>query len=208
MRYRLVTLTAEHLDEVAIFSDEIYKEHNNKYPAFSTSNSVDNKDTRKDFIKLFLLPSTFVNYNIRQAYALVDDDGFYHIIVGIARFSNMPTWSLSWILSKGTGAQFIVLFRALITELIAIHEGLGLNEFFVSYPADREQLYSRILFFLRKRYYTFVETTVKKHTFSQYSQINQLIGLQLPKYDTNIRRYILKREQNIKETIQEHASTD
>jgi hypothetical protein len=168
-----------------------------KYPDFKVSNDIDDTEKRTKFFSAFMLPSEFNNYNIRQSYALVDENGTYIAAVGVKRWAHMPSWSLSWLLSPMMGARFIPIFRIIIEELCKVHEAARMNEFYVSYPASREAAYSKIMLPFREKYYSFVECTISANTRSHYSFIHELMGHALHPHDMNLRRYILRRENTL-----------
>jgi hypothetical protein len=173
---------------------EIYKGTDpDKYPDFRISADIDSEVKFKKFFSAFLLPSHFVNYNIRQAYALINEDGSYEALVGVRRYSHLPSWSVGWLLSPRTGVRFIPTFRNVMEQLCQLHENAGMNEFYVTYPTSREEAYSKIMLPFRERYYSFVETTIPAKTYSPYGLIDELMGQALHPHDMNMRRYILRR---------------
>ena len=78
-------------------------------------------------------------------------------------------------------------------ELCNIHESAGMNEFYVTYPTEREEAYSRIMLPFREKYYSFIEATIPNRTCSPYNLIHELMGQTLHPHDMNLRRYILRR---------------
>ena len=194
MQYRLIPLTFNDLSGLVKFAEAIYENTDpDKYPDFKVSNDINDTEKRTKFFSAFMLPSEFNNYNIRQCYALVDENNTYIAAVGVKRWAHMPSWSLSWLLSPMMGARFIPLFRTIIEELCKVHEAAGMNEFYVSYPSSREPAYSKIMMPFREKYYSFVECTVEANTRSHYSFIHELMGHALHPHDMNLRRYILRR---------------
>jgi hypothetical protein len=195
MQYSLISMTLDHLPKLAEFAEYIYANAEpDKYPDFKISNDIDDTIKRKKFFSAFVLPSTFNNYNIRQCYVLVDENGVWQAAVGVKRWAHMPSWSLSWLLSPNLGVKFISIFRTIITELSKVHEAAGMNEFYVSYPAHREAAYSKVMLPVRENYYSFVECTIAANTRSHYSFIHELMGHAMHPHDMNLRRYILRRE--------------
>ncbi len=194
MQGSLVPLTEAHLDILVDFAESIYENVDpDKYPDFRVSNDIDDAGKRRKFFSAFLLPSEFNNHNIRQAYALVDENGIYQAAVGVKRFSHMPSWSLSWLLSPRVGIRFIPLFRNIMEHLFELHENAGITEFYVSYPSSREGAYSKIMLPFRDKYYSFVECTIPAMTRSPYGFVHELMGYALHPHDMNLRRYILRR---------------
>lgn len=194
MQGSLVPLTEAHLPGLIDFAESIYENTDpDKYPDFRVSNDIDDTGKRRKFFTAFVLPSEFNNHNIRQAYALVDSDGVYQAAVGVKRFSHLPSWSLSWLLSPRQGVRFIPLFRNIMEHLFKLHEDAGITEFYVSYPSSREAAYSKIMLPFRDRYYSFVECTIPAMTRSPYGFIHELMGFSLHPHDMNLRRYILRR---------------
>lgn len=196
-KYQLRKLSVDDLDTVFDFSRGIY-ESSDKYPDFTLSplNLADDsikQQQRREFFQSFLMPSEFNNYSIRQCYAMTDASGRILTIVGIRRWSHMPSWSISWLLSRDAGLRFINTFRHNVRLLCELNEQISCNEFYVTYPASREEAYSRIMMEFRKRYYTFVETTIPAGERSPYSFIHKLLGGQLYSHDMTVRRYILRR---------------
>lgn len=191
---RLIPLTMDHLNGLVDFAESIYADTDpDKYPDFRVSNDIDDEIKRQKFFKAFLLPSTFNDHNIRQAYALVDENGVYQAAIGVKRFSHTPSWSLSWLLSPRQGMRFIIVFRKIMELLFEIHEQVGITEFYVSYPSSRETAYSKIMLPFREKYYSFVECTIPANTRSPYGFIHELMGFSLHPHDMNLRRYILRR---------------
>jgi hypothetical protein len=194
MSGRLVPLTTEHLTGLVDFAESIYADADiDKYPDLRISDDVNDANKRIKYFSAFILPSTFNNYNIRQAYALVDENGVYQAAIGVKRFAHSPSWALSWLLSPRQGMHFITVFRKIMELLFELHENIGINEFYVSYPASRESAYSKIMLPFREKYYTFVECTIPAHTRSPYDFIHELMGRSLHPHDMNLRRYILRR---------------
>ena len=198
MQYSLMPMTLDHLAGLVEFAEHIYANTDpDKYPDFKISNDIDDAEKRKKFFSAFMLPSAFNNYNIRQCYALVDENGVYQAAIGVKRWGHMPSWSLSWLLSPSLGIKFIPIFRSIISKLCKEHEAAGMNEFYVSYPAHREAAYSKIMLPVRENYYSFVECTIAANTRSHYSFMHELMGHALHPHDMNLRRYILRRENTL-----------
>lgn len=194
MQSSLIPLTEANLPGLVDFAEHIYANTDpDKYPDFRISNDIDDQGKRTKFFGAFLKPCEFNDYNIRQTYALVDENGNYQAAVGVKRLPFMPSWSLSWLLSPMIGVKFIPAFRQIISGLCEIHEAAGMNEFYVTYPTSREEAYSRIMLPFRERYYSFVECTIPAYTRSPYHQIYELMGHTLNPHDMNLRRYILRR---------------
>lgn len=195
MPSRLVPLTMEHLPELVQFALDIYENADpDKYPDFKISNDIDDEVKFTKFFMTFLRPSEFVNYNIRQVYAFKGEDGKFQAAIGVRRWDHLPSWSVSWLLSPGTGINFIPVFRKIMQGLCELHEAAGMNEFYVTYPSSREEAYSRIMLPFREKYYTFVECSLPARTRSPYGFIHDLMGATLHPHDMNLRRYILRRE--------------
>lgn len=195
MSYSLIKLDQSRLEELLDFAQYVYanKSDNNSYPEFKITADIDDAGTRKKFYSAFVLPAEFENNNIRQAYAVVNEAGEFQAAVGVRRFEFWPCWSVSWLLSPKNGAQFIRMFRTIMHLLTEMHESIGFNEYFVTYPSSREAAYSKIMLPFRERYYTFVECTLPANTRSPYGFIHTLMGLGLHPHDMNLRRYILRR---------------
>lgn len=192
---RIIPLNNTHLTELVGFAENIYKDADpDKYPDLRLSADVDDDIKRTKFFSAFLVPNKFNDYNIRQAYAFVDNDGMYQAAVGVRRWGHMPSWSVSWVLSPRVGIRFIPIFRKIIEDLSKIHEAAGMNEFYVTYPTSRESAYSKIMLPFRDRYYSFVECTLPARTISPYGLIHTLMGTTIHPHDMNLRRYILRRE--------------
>jgi hypothetical protein len=192
---RIKSLNTTHLVELVEFAESIYENTDpDKYPDFRISADVDDNIKRTKFFSAFLVPSNFNDYNIRQAYAFVDENGVYQAAVGVRRWDHIPSWSVSWLLSPRIGVKFIPYFRKIIQDLCELHESAGMNEFYVTYPTSRETAYSKIMLPFRDRYYSFVECTIPANTRSQYSFIHDLMGQALHPHNMNLRRYILRRE--------------
>jgi hypothetical protein len=195
MSDRIIPLNSTHLTGLVNFADGIYKNADpDKYPDFRISADIDDHAKRTKFFSAFLVPSSFNDYNIRQAYAFVNDDGEYQAAVGVRRWGHMPSWSVGWLLSPSLGVRFIPMFRKIMDELCKIHEAAGMNEFYVTYPTSREAAYSKIMLPFRDRYYSFVECTLPAKTVSPYGFIHSLMGSTIHPHDMNLRRYILRRE--------------
>jgi len=194
MSSRLVPLTLDHLEQLVTFALDIYENTDpDKYPDFKISNDIDDDIKFRKFFMTFLRPSSFINFNIRQVYALEDENGQWIAAVGVRRYNVMPSWSVSWLLSPRVGVRFIPTFREIMEQLCVIHENAGLNEFFVTYPASRCEAYSKIMLPFRERYYTFVECMVPAKSRSPYALIHDLMGSTLHPHDMDLRRYILRR---------------
>jgi hypothetical protein len=194
VEYYLQELSDCDLSMIEDYANDIYQTSADNYPEFALNLSRDltSQEQRREFFQAFVMPACYNNYNIRQAYCLKQEDKIISI-VGVRRWTHWPSWSVSWLLSKNVGLEFVTTFRQLIQQLCQVHESAGMNEFFVSYPTNREAAYSRIMLPFRKRYHTFIETTVKSGERSPYSFIHQLLGERLYQYDMNLRRYILQR---------------
>jgi hypothetical protein len=194
MSYSLIELGSDDLPNLLNFAEQVYQDKTlEKYPEFRFSTDVDDAGKRKKFFGAFVLPEHFANHNIRQAFALVDENGNYLAAAGVTRFEHWPSWAVSWLLSPAAGAKFIPLFRAIMQELCKRHEAIGFNEFFVTYPSSREAAYSKIMLPFREKYYTFVECSVAAKQRSPYSFIFSLMGQTLHPHEMNLRRYILRR---------------
>lgn len=195
MSNSLIRMTADDLPGLVAFADHIYENTKpDKYPDFKISNDIDNTVKRTKFFSAFMLDPSFVDYDVRQCYAVVNESGEYLAAVGAKRWGHMPCWSLGWLLSPAIGMKFVPIFRTIVQELCAIHEAAGLNEFYVSYPTSRCAAYSKIMLPFRERYYSFVECTVPARTRSYYSFVHELMGQAIHPHDMNLRRYILRRE--------------
>jgi hypothetical protein len=192
--YELRPLMIEDLPTIERYADNIYLNNNKRYPDFALNLSKDLTDqqSRCEFFSAFLMPASYHDFNIRQAYCLKYHDETI-AIVGVRRWTHWPSWSVSWLLSKNNGLEFIKYFRILIQHLCSVHEQANMNEFFVTYPSSKESAYSRIMFPFRNKYQTFVETTISAGQRSPYQFIHQLAGERLYQHDINVRRYILKR---------------
>ena len=195
MSYSLRPVTPDQLDNLVDFAKTIYANTDpNKYPEFRISGDIDDTVRLSKFFNAFILPSKFNDYNIRQAYAVYDSNGVIQAAVGVRRWNNLPSWSVSWMLSPSIGVRFIPLFRQCMVELCKIHEAAGMNEFYVTYPTSREAAYSKIMLPFRERYYSFVECTLPARQMSPYALIHSLMGSALHPHEMNLRRYILRRE--------------
>lgn len=194
MSYNLKPLDEHDLDLMVTTAMAIYEGSDpDKYPDFKITNDVDRETRFKKFFKLFVMPSRFNNHNVRKAFGLFKDDECI-ALVGVRRWGHMPSWSISWLLSPSIGPRFIPMFRIIVAELCKFHEEAGMNEFYVTYPSDREAAYSRIMTPVRERYYTFVECTIPKNERHSYGFIHELMGGVLHPHDMSLRRYILRRE--------------
>jgi len=194
MQCSLVKLDSSKLESLINFNMSIYENAEaDKYPDFKITNDINDDARAEKFFRAFIEPSDFNNYNIRQAYAVVDESGVYQAAVGVRRWDHMPSWSVSWLLSPMIGHRFIPLFRQTMELLCELHEAAGMNEFYVTYPSSRESAYSKIMLPFRERYYSFVECTVPAKTRSPYGFIHELMGGALHPHDMNLRRYILRR---------------
>ena len=194
MSYRLIEINSDNLPSLLEFAELVYDNTDkDKYPEFRFSTDIDDAGKRRKFYSAFALPSSFANHNIRQAFALVDDSGKIIMAAGITRFEHWPSWSVAWVLSPRNNFKFIACFRMLMQELALLHESIGFNEFFVTYPSSRESAYSKIMMPFRETYYTFVECTIPAKQRSPYGFIHSLLGQTLHPHDMNLRRYILRR---------------
>lgn len=196
MQYSLNLLEHSSLPLIVELANEIYNsEHttDDRYPKFQVGMLLDDSDNREKFFSMFVLPPQYAGFTQRRAYGVYDSNNVLIAAVGVRRYDHLPSWSISWLLSPKTGAKFIALFRYIVEQLCQIHEAAGMNELFVTYPAHREEAYSRIMLFMRERYFTFVETTISAKTLSPYKFIVELVGQTLQPYDVNVRRYILRR---------------
>lgn len=194
MSYNLKMLEFDDHQAVVDLAAAIYDGvDQSKYPDFRVGFDVNESSNRDKFFRMFMLDPKFSSFKQRRAFGLYDQDGRLVSVVGVRRYDHMPSWSLSWLLSPRIGAKFIPMFRFIIGELCKIHEAAGYNEFLVTYPAEREEVYSRIMLFMRERYFTFVECTVPAKTASAYEFIHELMGKTLHPHDMNLRRYILRR---------------
>jgi hypothetical protein len=194
MSYTLKPLEDTDLELMVSTANMIYENSDpDKYPDFKITNDVDRETRFRKFFKLFVMPSRFNNHNVRKAFGLFKDDECV-ALVGVRRWGHLPSWSISWLLSPSIGPRFIPMFRIIVAELCKYHEEAGMNEFFVTYPSDRESAYSRIMAPVRERYYSFVECTVEKGERHPYGFIFELMGSVLHPHSMNLRRYILRRE--------------
>lgn len=194
MPYSLRALDHQDLSLVTDLASAIYDGVDPaKYPEFRVGSDINAEKNREQFFRMFMLTPDYADFNQRRAFGVFDDDGKMLAAVGVRRYSHTPSWSLSWLLSPSLGARFIPLFRFIINELCLLHEAAGMNEFYVTYPAEREEAYSRIMLFMRERYFTFVECTLPAKTQSNYSLIRELMGFAVHPHDMNFRRYILRR---------------
>lgn len=197
--YQLRPLSTTDLPEIEDYANKIYDNAGETYPDFALnlSKNLSSRAQRAEFFRAFVMPATYHDFNIRQAYMLTSNNEIISI-VGVRRWTHWPSWSVSWLLSNGSGG-FIEEFRELIKQLCHIHESANMCEFYVGYPAARERAYSRIMLPFRQRYHTFVECTVTAGQRSPYQFIHQLLGERLYTHDMNVRRYILKRTNQFNE---------
>ena len=194
MSYTLKPLEFSDLDSTVETALKIYANSDpDKYPDFKITNDVDRSTRFQKFFRMFLIPSDFNNHNIRKAFGLFKDDECI-CLVGVRRWGHLPSWSISWLLSPSIGARFIPIFRELMAKLCKFHEFAGMNEFYVTYPSDREAAYSKIMLPVRERYFTFVECVVPKNERHPYGFIHELLGATLHPHDMSFRRYILRRD--------------
>lgn len=194
MSYTLKPLEFSDLDFTVETALKIYENSDpDKYPEFKITNDVDRATRFQKFFKMFLIPSQFNNHNIRKAFGLFKDDECI-CLVGVRRWGHLPSWSISWLLSPSIGARFIPIFRILVQELCDFHEKAGMNEFYVTYPSNREAAYSKIMLPVRERYFSFIECVVPKNERHPYGFIHELMGGTLHPHDMSFRRYILRRE--------------
>lgn len=199
INFTLKLLDSTHKQEVYDLADKIYANEKlateKAYPGFRIGYDVDKDAERYRYFSMFMLEPKFKDFNLRRCYGAYDNNDNLIAVLGVRRHNEtFPAWSFCWILSPHIGARFIVMFRQIIDQLCKIHEEAGMKEFYVTYPADREEVYSKIMLPLRERYYTFVETTVKRGEISAYPFVTELIGRIVQPYDINLRRYILRRE--------------
>ncbi len=198
MQYSIKPLNHDQLDVVTKLANEIYNGlDEDKYPDFRVGYDINAEENREKYFGMFMLPPHFIGFTQRRAYGVFDENNQLISAVGVRRYSHMPCWSVSWLLSPKIGAKFIPLFRFMVDELCKIHEAAGFNELLVTYPSSREEAYSRIMLFMRERYFTFVETTIPAKTASSFGFIHELAGKTLHPHDINLRRYILRREDMI-----------
>lgn len=204
MPYRLIAFDQTTLPILLAFVTDVYAsiapKDLHKYPVFTFSKDVDDAGKRKKFYSAFVTSAEFAGCNIRQAFALVDDDGKCIFAVGVTRFENWPSWSVAWVLSHKIGVRFMATFRIVMEQLCKLHESIGINEFFVTYPYMREEAYSKIMLPFRDRYYTFVECVIPANKRSPYRFIFNLMGQALYQYDISIRRYIRRRDNTLPES--------
>ncbi len=194
MQYYLKPLEHAQLHQVLTLATEIYNGvDDDKYPDFRVGYDINAEENREKFFSMFMLDPKFKGFTQRRAYGVFDETEKLIAAVGVRRYDHFPCWSLSWLLSPKIGARFIPLFRFIVDELCKIHENAGINEFLVTYPSSREEAYSRIMLFMRERYFTFIETTVAEKTASPYEFIHELLGKTLHPHSMNLRRYILRR---------------
>jgi len=194
MPYTLKPLEFGDLDFTVETALKIYDNSDpDKYPDFKITNDVDRATRFQKFFRMFLIPSEFNNHNIRKAFGLFKDDECI-CLVGVRRWGHLPSWSISWLLSPSIGARFIPIFRVLMKELCEFHEAAGMNEFYVTYPSNREAAYSKIMLPVRERYFTFIECVVPKNERHHYGFIHELMGGTLHPHDMTFRRYILRRD--------------
>ena len=194
MPYTLKPLEFGDLDFTVETALKIYDNSDpDKYPDFKITNDVDRATRFQKFFRMFLIPSEFNNHNIRKAFGLFKDDECI-CLVGVRRWGHLPSWSISWLLSPSIGARFIPIFRVLMKELCEFHEAAGMNEFYVTYPSNREAAYSKIMLPVRERYFTFIECVVPKNERHPYGFIHELMGGTLHPHDMTFRRYILRRD--------------
>ena len=192
--YKLKQFDNTNLEVVLNLATTIYDNTDpDKYPDFRVGFDIDQVKEREKFFNMFMLdPEKFKNCSQRATYGVYNGDKLISA-VGVRRLPHSPSWCFAWILSPAMGIKFVPMFREIVTKLCSIHEDLGLNEFYLTYPEDREEPYSRIMLFLRERYYTFVEMTIPAKTLTHYSLVNELLGRTLHPHSMNFRRYILRR---------------
>jgi len=192
--YELKQFNHTNLQQVLELADSIYDGVDpSKYPDFRVGFDIDQVKEREKFFRMFMLdPKKFKNFSQRACWGVYKNNKLISA-VGVRRLPHSPSWCFAWILSPSMGIKFVPMFREIVTELCNIHEAIGLNEFFLTYPEDREDPYSRIMLFLREKYYTFVEMTIPAKTLTHYSLVNELLGRTLHPHNMNFRRYILRR---------------
>mgnify|MGYP003342224180 CR=1 FL=1 len=194
MQYSLEVLENESLDKVVELSNSIYNgADEDKYPDFRVGFDIVAENNRRQFFNMFMLPKHYVGFTQCRTYGVFDSNKQLIAAVGVRRYNYFPSWSISWLLSPKLGTRFVVLFRYIVDELCKIHEEIGINELLVTYPTSREEAYSRIMLFMRERYFTFVETTIPAKTTSSFGFIHEMMGSTLHPHDMNLRRYILRR---------------
>jgi hypothetical protein len=186
--FRIRWLRYEERGDIKVLSRTVYADKKESYP--------DNLASSSPLYDLFLIPPDVIGAELRKVAVAVDENDEILVAIGVRQMQPIPAWYLSWTLSGVSTYAFSKIWKEMIKFLCEYFEGIGCNEFYVLNPADREEVYRRMMKFLRDRYWTFVEQTIPKRSRSINSLYNALMGHTTYAYDVNIRRYILQRHYN------------
>lgn len=186
MQYDMRWLDVSHLEEIRTLSEETYANPKTNYPIALKPEST--------IFEMFLVPDDVGGHEWRKTLGVFDKEGKLAMVAGIRRMPYQPTWLLSFVLSSTKNMAMVRMFREMMIFLCDHHEALGINEFAVCSPADREDGYRKIMRFLRERYVTWVECVIPKGERSPWPMHHAMVGFALHNYDVQLRRYIKRRE--------------
>jgi len=189
MQYHIRWITKDDADKVIELSRYVYDHDKESYP---TNLNVSNPN----ILSAFFMPDDVTGSHNRRAIGIFDENENLVAATGTRKMDFIPIWVLSWTLSKIKTAQFSNVWKDQLEMLTEDFERQGINEFYVVSPTTRELAYKKMMRFMRKRYWTFAELTIKAGTKPMHGLHWIIMGNQLYTYDINIRRYILKRGDN------------
>lgn len=189
MGYNLKWLTYADADMIQSLSNQVY---NTDKSAYQTSLNTN----RSDIFNIFLTPSNVINANQRRILGVFDHNGQLVQVTGVRQLKSSPAWVLSLTLSNLRNYTFVKIWKMQLQFLCSYFEHMNYNEFYVTNPATLEETYRYVTKFMRQRYWTFVEATVPATTKAEFSLHYNILGYQSYSHDMNIRRYILKRDNN------------
>lgn len=188
MRYDIRWLSYEEQRLVIDLASNVYATQKSSYPSV-----LDPKNVQNNPIHAFLTPDHVKNSSRRRILGLFDGTGELVMVVATRTIDYCPVWMISWTISTLRNASFIKAWQQALDHLTKHFESQGLNEFYVVNPVTREATYRKLMSWLRRKYWTFVERTVLANTKPDHGLHWLIIGQHLYQYDINIRRYILRR---------------
>lgn len=139
-----------------------------------------------DVISQFLSPYS----DNRKIFGYFDNHQNLISAIGSRNLLITPSWALQWVISKNATP---IIFRKLVHLAIDEFIKQGCLDFFVPVPSNIQPQYQKIINEFSRDYWIYTESTVDKHSRSNYSLYWNIMGYRSYPFDLNINRCIKKR---------------
>lgn len=186
MPHNMKWLDISSLNDIKALVGQIYEDSKETYPIML--------EPDLKIFELFLVPQDVNGSEWRKTLGIYDSDNNLVMIAGIRRMQFQPIWLLNFVVSSTKNISMVRTFRDMIIYLCDYHESVGINEWYVANPNDKEENYRKIMKFLRERYITWVECVIKAGERSPWPVYHSMLGHATHNHDVNLHRYVKRRD--------------